>query len=136
MDRARVGWKMSYLLDTTLLVDIVGGFPGALELFETLVSETDRVFTCDVVVCESLSTPSPVERRGVEGILNVLEYVATDPFAARWAAASRASGRAIRSRRGLGDALIAGVAVGLGATVVTRNPRDFERQGVPVLRYG
>jgi predicted nucleic acid-binding protein len=35
----------------------------------------------------------------------------------------------------LGDALIAGAAWSLGATVVTRNPDDFERMGVPVLAY-
>ena len=40
------------------------------------------------------------------------------------------------SRRHLGDAIIAGVAWSLEATVVTRNPRDFEGYGVPVLTYG
>jgi predicted nucleic acid-binding protein len=30
----------------------------------------------------------------------------------------------------------AGVAWSLEATVVTRNPKDFERLGVPVLAYG
>jgi predicted nucleic acid-binding protein len=34
---------------------------------------------------------------------------------------------------GLGDALIAGVATTLDATVVTRNRPDFARQGVAVL---
>ena len=34
-----------------------------------------------------------------------------------------------------GDALIAAVARGLDATVVTRNRPDFERQGAPVLTY-
>jgi predicted nucleic acid-binding protein len=37
--------------------------------------------------------------------------------------------------RALGEALIAGVATELAATVVTRNRPDFERQGVPVLTY-
>jgi predicted nucleic acid-binding protein len=35
-----------------------------------------------------------------------------------------------------GDAIIAGVAWSLDATIVTRNPRDFEGQGIPVLAYG
>ena len=39
------------------------------------------------------------------------------------------------SPRTLGDALIAGVAWSFGATVVTRNPDDFVRMGVPVLAY-
>ncbi len=41
-----------------------------------------------------------------------------------------------RTARSLADAIIAGVARDLEATVVTRNPRDFEAQGVPVLAYG
>jgi len=35
----------------------------------------------------------------------------------------------------MGDAIIAGVAWFHDATVVTRNPRDFEVQGVRVLGY-
>ena len=40
------------------------------------------------------------------------------------------------SPRRLGDAIIAGVAWFSDAIVVTRNPRDFEVQGVRVLGYG
>ena len=39
------------------------------------------------------------------------------------------------SPRRLGDALIAGVAWFHDATVVSRNPKDFEIQGVRVLGY-
>jgi predicted nucleic acid-binding protein len=35
----------------------------------------------------------------------------------------------------LGDALIAGVAHGLGAAVATRNQADFELQGIPTVTY-
>jgi predicted nucleic acid-binding protein len=67
-------------------------------------------------------------------MIQALEYVATHPDAARWAGeARRRSGRT--SPRTLGDALIAGVAWSLGAMVVTRNPDDFVRMGVPVLAY-
>jgi len=41
----------------------------------------------------------------------------------------------VGGRRALADALIAGVAQALRATVVTRNRPDFERQGVTVLGY-
>ena len=40
------------------------------------------------------------------------------------------------AKESLGDALIAGLAWRLDATVVTRNARDFRRLGVPVLEYG
>lgn len=45
---------------------------------------------------------------------------------------ARISGAAFaRGRRGTVDALIAGLSWFIGATVATRNPRDFERMGVP-----
>ncbi len=56
-------------------------------------------------------------------------------WAAGWAGASRRRlGR--HSHRRLADSLVAGVAWDFDATVVTRNPRDFESQGVRVLAYG
>lgn len=68
-------------------------------------------------------------------LLDALEYVATSPNAARWAAASRLKRHRAGGKLGLGDSLIAGVAAELGATVVTRNRPAFERQGIEVLSY-
>ena len=48
---------------------------------------------------------------------------------------ARAGDNGWRGRAQLGDALIAGVAWSLGATIVARNPDDFTRQGIPVLPY-
>lgn len=63
-----------------------------------------------------------------------MEYVYTVQAAAKWAGeAQRLRGAA--SPRTLGYAIIAGVAWSLEATVVTRNPDDFVRMGVPVLAY-
>jgi len=45
-------------------------------------------------------------------------------------------GRSLAGRPRHRPAIIAGVAWSLEATVVARNPRDFEAQGVPVLAYG
>lgn len=63
------------------------------------------------------------------------DCVAADPAAARWAGETRRL-RGATGPRSLGDALIAGVAWSFGATVVTRNPDDFVRMGMPVLAYG
>lgn len=126
---------MRYLLDTTLLLDYVHEHPGAIRLLGELFSEWHELYSCDVVVCEALSGGSAVERRALRTLLDALEYVAVDPAAARWAAESRRVAREDGRRRGLGDALIAGLAVGLGATVVSRDRPDFARQGVPVREY-
>jgi len=126
---------MRYLLDTTVFVDHVQGRPGAAAVVAQLFSEPNDLYVCDAVVAEALSLGPEDELAAINRLIDALEYVATTPDAARWAGASRHRLRRTSPRR-LGDALIAGVAWDLGATVVTRNPRDFEVQGVPVLGYG
>lgn len=125
---------MRYLIDTTLLIDHAAGRPEAVDLVRRLFSEPNDLLVCDAVVTEALSRGSDEDVAVIVALLDALEYVATHPEAARWAGACR---RRLRrtSPRQLGDALIAGVAWFNDATVVTRNPRDFEVQGVPVLSY-
>lgn len=126
---------MRYLLDTTLIVDHAHGYQPAMALLHRLYEEGGELFTCDVVVCEALSGGTDEHLAVVSRLLQPLDFVATDPDAAR--AAGRARLRRHRADRklGLGDALIAAVAKGLNATVVTRNRPDFERQGASVLTY-
>ena len=128
---------MSYVLDTTVVVDHVDGYPPAIELIERLFSETGDLYTCDVVTCEALSKGRGHVLRAKQTLLDALEYVALAPEGARWAGYRRRerieSGRAKPST---GDALIAALANSLGATVVTRNAKDFAAFDVPVLGYG
>jgi len=126
---------MSYLLDTTLLLDFAHGRDSAIDLVDGLFSDSALLYTCDVVTCEALSGGDEGERRVIGGVLDALEFVAMAPAAARWAAEARRAGRAAPGARSVADALIAATAWSLGATIVTRNPRDFERLGVPVLPY-
>jgi predicted nucleic acid-binding protein len=127
--------SMRVLLDTTVLIDLSQGRAGAPELVERLFSEPNDLYTCDVVVAEALSAGPVEERQAIKALVRALEYVATSPDAAIWAAESRRARRAT-GPRSLGDAIIGGVAWSLEATVVTRNPGDFESQGVPVIAYG
>jgi predicted nucleic acid-binding protein len=126
---------MRYLLDTTLIVDHAHGHEPAMELLQRLYEEGAELFTCDVVVCEALSGGSEDHRRVVSRLLDPLDFVATDPAAARAAGAARLERHLAGGKLGLGDALIAAVARGLDATIVTRNRPDFERQGASVLGY-
>ena len=126
---------MRYLLDTTLIVDHAHGYEPAMALLHRLHEEGAELFTCDVVVCEALSGGDDEHRRAVSRLLGALDYVATDPDAARAAGAARLERHRAGGKLGLGDALIAAVARGLDATVVTRNRPDFERQGASVLAY-
>lgn len=103
-------------------------------LLRQLFSEPNDLFVCDTVVVEALSKGTDEEIAGISALIAALEYVSTHPEAARWAGAVRHRLRRT-SRRQVGDAIVAGVAWHQGATVVTRNPRDFEAQGVRVLGY-
>ena len=125
---------MRFLIDTTLLIDHANGRPGAVALVRELFSEPNDLLVCDAVVAEALSGGDDRSIDAVSALIDALEYVATHPDAAQWAGASRR--RLSRSSpRQLGDAIIAGVARFNDAIVVTRNPRDFEVQGVRVLGY-
>lgn len=126
---------MPYVLDTTLLIDHAADRPGAVALVRRLFEETADLYICDAVVAEACSRGTDAELAAITPMIEALEYVAAGPDAARWAGdARRRGGRT--SPRTLGEALIAAVAWSLGATVVTRNPDDFVRMGVPVLAYG
>ena len=126
---------MRYLLDTTLIIDHVSGHDGATTLLQRLHEDGAELLTCDVVVCEALSGGTDLERRMIGRLVAALDYVATDPTAARAAGRARLERRRSGGRLGLGDALIAAVARGMNATIVTRNRPDFERQGASVLAY-
>jgi predicted nucleic acid-binding protein len=126
---------MRYMLDTTVLIDHALDKYGASELIERLLGDTGDIYVCDVVVAEALVRGSDDEVQMVERLVEAFEYVETTPSAARWAGASRRRlGR--NSHRRLADAIVAAVSWDFDATVVTRNPRDFTSQGVPVLAYG
>ena len=125
---------MRFLIDTTLLIDHANGRPSAVAVVRELFSEPNDLVVCDAVVSEALSSGDDEQIRAITSLIDALEYVSTHPDAARWAGTSRR--RLSRSsRRHLGDAIIAGVAWHSDAIVVTRNPQDFEIQGVRVLGY-
>lgn len=126
---------MRYLLDTTVLIDHASGWPEVAEIVRELFSEPNDLLVCDVSVAEATSKGGDTEIGAIRALIGALEYVVTHPDAAQWAGESRRRlGRT--SPRRLGDALIAGVAWFNDAVVVTRNPQDFEVQGVRVLAYG
>ena len=125
---------MPKLLDTTLLIDHASDLPGAVATVRRLFEGADDLLVCDAVVAEALSSGTADERRAIASLIAAVEYVSTTPEAAAWAGEARRL-RGASGPRTLGDALIAGVAWSLGATVVTRNPDDFVRMGVPVLAY-
>jgi predicted nucleic acid-binding protein len=126
-----------YVLDTTVVIDHVEGHAPAAALLERLFGETGEIFTCDVVTCEALSKGDADELAVKRTLLDALEYVALAPEGARWAGEQRRTrGQVGLHKPSTTDALIAALAHSLGATVVTRNAKDFAAFDVPVLGYG
>ncbi len=127
---------MRYLLDTTVIIDHINGYPPGVEILQSLFEKTSELFTCDVVTCEALSRGDAKAVAAARRLLEALEYVALAPDGARWAGDRRRerieSGRRKPSTT---DALIAALAHSLDATVVTRNAADFAAFDVPVLGY-
>jgi len=127
---------VSYVLDSTVIIDYVIGFQAGQEMVDRLFAQSEDLYVCDIVTCETLSKGTPEDLRVARSLLDALEYVALAPDGAAWAGDRRRerieSGRRKPSTT---DALIAALAHSLGATVVTRNAADFAAFDVPVLGY-
>lgn len=119
-----------YLLDTSVILDHLYGHLSATVLLARLFDEGAELLTCDVVVCELMSRGDDAHLHAVSRLLTVLDYVPTDPKAARAAGAARQAGRI-----GLADALIWAVARRADATVVVRKRPGLKRLGASVLTY-
>jgi predicted nucleic acid-binding protein len=128
---------VSYVLDSTVIIDYCLGYKPGEEMVERLFGQPGDLYVCDVVTCEALSKGRPEELRLARSILQALEYVALAPDGAQWAGDSRREAIEAGTRKpSTTDALIAALARSLGATVVTRNAKDFAAFDVPVLGYG
>lgn len=125
------------MLDTTFLVDLVRGDPGARALLEAAEagSEAVRVPAPALAKFWEALERSRHPPRDIERVHIVLESAASAPFTLAHAArAGRILGRAAREDAPMDpfDAMVAAIAVEEDEALVTRNVRDFER--VPDLR--
>jgi predicted nucleic acid-binding protein len=128
---------VSYVLDSTVIIDYVNGYGPGVEVVTRLFAQPQELYVCDVVVCESLSKGEDEDMAVARGVLQALEFVALSPDGAASAGELRRKLQgAGRRKASTTDALIASLANTLGATVVTRNAKDFEAFDVPVLAYG
>ena len=125
------------MLDTTFLVDIVRGDPGARALLEAAEagSEAVRIPAPALAKFWEALDRSRHPPRDVERVRAVLDAAASAPFThAHATRAGRILGRATREGAPMDpfDAMVAAIAVEEQEALVTRNVRDFER--VPDLR--
>ena len=126
---------MRLVLDSTFLIDHLRGQREAADALARIFEQGDDPVVTEVVVCEVRAGLRPDDERHLAALLEPMEFVQPDPGTAmragRWRAELRADGRTLS----LADALIAAAADSMGATVVTRNVRDFALTPVPVETY-
>ena len=126
---------MRYVLDTSFAIDQLRGDPVAVGRFRELFAAGDDPYLNEVVVCELAAGSSAPHDPDLLALLGAVEFIQPGPdsalLAGRWRAEARRRGFTLS----LPDALIAAAADSLGATVLTRNVRDFALTPVPVASY-
>jgi predicted nucleic acid-binding protein len=114
-----------YLLDTTEIIDYSRGEPRTVRVLEKLLSAGQTLCCCDVVVAEVFAGVRPRERSALEAFVFSLRYHETDCEAARTAGEFLQTHARKGLTLGLGDALIAAVAVHNDLTLVTKNGAHY-----------
>ena len=126
---------MRYLLDSTFLIDYLRGEQAARSRFQRMFEDGDEPLVNEVVVCEVASGTQTQPDPDLAALLEPVEFVQPGPdaplVAAQWRIDARRRGRQLS----LADALIAVAADVGGATVLTRNVRDFAHLPVAVETY-
>ncbi|MDR0284291.1 MAG: PIN domain-containing protein [Propionibacteriaceae bacterium] len=126
--------SLAYLLDTSLMVEVLRGRAG--QLVGRLTTEAGRLGVSTVTVMEleygAERSRSATTRQALEQLLTLVTVCDFDRAAAREAARVRAYLTGQGTPIGPFDTLIAGHALATGTVVVTHNVREFVR--VPGLR--
>jgi tRNA(fMet)-specific endonuclease VapC len=123
----------TYVLDTTVLIDVLAGKARAVSLVKELSQEQDRVCTCCICVAELYSGLSVAAAHVADQLINSLAYLDVSPDEARLAGSIRYQ----YARRGIAlsttDTIVAAIAMANDATLVTANVRDFPMEELQLL---
>ena len=126
---------MRLVLDSSFVIDHLRGEPAAVRRLRDAFEDGDDPIVTEIVVCEVRAGLRADDEKHFEAFLEPIEFVQpgveTAMTAGRWRDELRRGGRTLS----LGDALIGASAEALGATVLTRNARDFALMPVAVEVY-
>lgn len=130
-----------YLLDTNVVSELTNDVPHPAVV--SFLAEHNELWLASVVVHELEYGLQllPQGRRRNRLYSSHLEIVARyydrilplDRTSAEWAASLRAQAQRSGRTLDLGDALIAGIAKANDLTIATRNVRDFDGLGIPIV---
>lgn len=126
---------MILVLDSSFVIDHLRGESAASNRWRRIFEVGDEPIATEIVVCEVRAGLRAEAESRFRAFLEPVEFVqpgaAVALTAGRWRAEARAGGRTLS----LPDALIAAAADALGASVLTRNVRDFALTPVRVESY-
>jgi len=124
-----------FLLDTSFVIDCWRSLSEALARLERLFADDGPLYITEVVVCELFAGLPEARRATARRFLEPLEFIQPGPEKAATAGIWRTAARQRGATLHLPDALIAAAADAVGATVLTRNLRDFALTPVRVETY-
>ena len=123
------------LLDTTVLIDLLRGRPGATSRLGAIRRQGDRPCACAVNVEEVVRGLRPGEEAGARRLFAGLRMapLATDEGwrAGTWRRDHARKGKTLTQA----NCLIAAAAAGIGARLATGNPKHFPMPGLTVEHW-
>jgi predicted nucleic acid-binding protein len=126
---------MRLVLDSSFVIDHLRGEAAAVDRFRRMFEDGDEPIVTEIVVCEVRAGLLPDDEPHLTALLEPLEFVQPGRETAMLAGRMRGDLRRRGRTLALGDALIAASAHHLGATVITRNVRDFTQTSISVETY-
>ncbi len=119
-----------YLLDTSVIVDVLNGKRERKPLLETLLRQGNTLGCCAINVAEVYAGMRPHEAQATQSLLKSLDY-----YEITWEIAKKAGEiKFQQARRGrtlsLADAMIAAVTVSNQLKLMTDNVRHYQIPGV------
>jgi predicted nucleic acid-binding protein len=122
----------AFLLDTTVLIDVLRGRPGTLERLRSLRRSHDDVYVSAINVEELVRGLKPAEEQAATHLIAGLRIAPLRRRegwnAGEWRRALAATGRTVAQA----DALIAAAAHSLPATIATGNLKHFPTGQAPL----
>lgn len=123
------------LLDTTVLIDVLRGSPGARRRLSDLRRVGDTPWLCAINVEEVTRGLRQSEDDGAIALFEGLHVaplgVPEGRLAGFWRRSFARRGRSLSQA----DCLVAAAAVAVGARLATGNPKDFPMRGVQVEHW-
>jgi predicted nucleic acid-binding protein len=124
---------MKFLLDTSVLIDVLRRRNHRRELLARLVREGHELSTSVLNVAELFAGMRPAEERETEAFLAALILHGLDAKSARLAGRLKSEWASKGRTLTLADAIIAAVALDRGCTLMTDNRKDFPMAGLELF---